>query len=95
MKSIYMVRHQAGGFLHEFLFEQEPTDEQLAPIYRLMKYRHGSEHPVLGGEMWLRVCKMDLIEGTTVPTVVLPSERSGPDGGEASAFTIRGEGKVG
>lgn len=94
---VYMIRHQAGGFLPEFIFAQEPNDEQLAPIRLLMAYRHGVEHPVLRGEeMWLRVYKMDLILGTAVPVVVLPNERAAAvDGGEATKFVASGEGHVG
>lgn len=94
MKHIYMVRHQIAGFLHEFIFAQEPSDEQLAPIRRLMASRHGVEFR--GEEIWMRVYKMDVIDDGAVPDVALP--RPAPDstgnGGAIPAMTITGTGIV-
>lgn len=70
MASIYIVRHQANGFVHEFPFSSPPTDEQKAAIGRLCFQRHGFGHVKTPSEpYWLKVVEVPLLGPSDVPDV--------------------------
>lgn len=66
---IYMVRHQANGFVHEFPFAQEPSAEQLAAVEKLCFQRFGASHPKNGEAYWTRVEQREVLGPDDVPDV--------------------------
>jgi hypothetical protein len=55
---IYMLRHQAGGFIPEFIFAAPPTDQQFGAVKRLCEIRYGTHHGKTKEEHWLRIIEI-------------------------------------
>lgn len=51
----FYFRHQAGGVIHDHPFDKKPTDNELAPLRKLMLERFGETHPKTGAPFWDRV----------------------------------------
>lgn len=71
MKTIFFLRHQAGGVIHEYPFAESPTPGQREPIETLMALRHGTTAQD-GSTLWMIVVPVQVIEPGEVPEVKLP-----------------------
>jgi hypothetical protein len=94
MAKIYLVRHQANGFVHEFPFAQEPSAEQLDAIKKLCFQRCGAEHPKSQEPYWVRVEERAVLGPKDIPDVpdrALSTVSSAAGMGE---FTVAGAGTV-
>lgn len=93
MSKIYLVRHQAAGFLHEFPFASAPTESQMAALAKLTFQRHGATHPKTKEPYWLRVDEFDVLGASDVPSVpdralVVANVAGAPE------FDVKAEGHV-
>lgn len=52
MKTVYLVRHQALGFLTGHAYAQEPTEDTLEGIRIRLAEVHGDAHPKTGEVYW-------------------------------------------
>ena len=94
MASIFYVRHQAAGVLHDYPFAAPPTKEQRDALASICFRSHGETHPKSKKKYWLRVVE--------VPVLGTSDEVKEPDlvpanmGGEAGAqqFEVSGTGTV-
>lgn len=62
MGSVYMLRHQAGGVLSQFVFERPPTGEQMLSAAFYFEQLHGSTHPKTKEPYWLRVVEVPVLQ---------------------------------
>lgn len=62
MDKVFMLRHQSGGFLSQFVLREEPTAEQLAHAMAWCCEKFGGEHPKSGERYWLRVVEVPVID---------------------------------
>jgi hypothetical protein len=69
---VYFLRHQAAGILSEFPFASPPTDEQIEAFARILRTRHGEEHPKTREPYWLRVYAAELLEADYMPAKPAP-----------------------
>lgn len=70
MASIFYVRHQAAGVVHEFPFAASPNEAQLAAVAKLCFQRFGASHPKTPDEpYWVRVVEVPLLDASDVPEV--------------------------
>jgi hypothetical protein len=69
MTSVFYVRHQAAGVMHEFPFRSPPTEEQQAAIARLCFQRCGGTHPKTNEPYWVRIVEIPLLSAADVPEV--------------------------
>jgi hypothetical protein len=69
MPSIYIVRHQGYGFVHEYPFAKEPTAQQLAAVERFCMQSRGVVHPKTGEKHWVKVVEVPLLGPSDVPDV--------------------------
>ena len=73
MKTIWVVRHQAEGFLVDHMFTEEPSSEQLEPLHKLMTARHGAKHPKSGKNYFFMVVQKQVFEPGEIPEVKVAS----------------------
>lgn len=59
MATLYFIRHQAAGILHEQFFVDPPQQAQIDAIVAQCESRHGKEHPKSGQPYWAKVIKID------------------------------------
>lgn len=90
MKTIFFLRHQAGGILAEWPFLSPPTEAQRKPIEDLMTRRYGSQHPKTKEPYWTKVESVSVIVGE-IPRVEAPA---GPSGVAITTPVARGAGFV-
>jgi hypothetical protein len=92
MSSIFIVRHQAYGFVHEYPFAKEPTAEQLAAVERLCLQSCGVNHPKTGEKHWVKVVEVPLLGAKDVPEVperaLSLSKENKADAGEMVASAV-------
>lgn len=69
MAQVYMLRHQAAGFIPQFVFANEPTEMQIAAVARMCEARHGIAHPKTEEPYWICAVPVDLVEGGAVPAL--------------------------
>jgi hypothetical protein len=91
-RSIFFVRHQAAGVLHDFPFEQAPSGGQVAAIARALETLHGDAHPKTGEPYWLRVVEVPLLgpEDVAAPA----GARGGVGSGELEQLRGDGAGEI-
>lgn len=87
---VYMIRHQAGGTLPEYLFAERPTETQLEPIRELLRARHGDKHPKTKQTYWLQVIEVVVMGRADIPRVELPGVPAGPAIGPAKISAVGG-----
>ncbi len=94
--SLYILRHQAAGYLHDFVFEGLPSKEQVKPIAAMLVRRHGAAHPKTGETWWLRAEPLATIAPGVIPEVASGQTSAGSDTGAAASpsFGVHGEGVV-
>lgn len=69
MATIYFVRHQAAGVLHQFPFAQSPTPAQVDALGKLCFQAHGAAHPKSKEPYWLTVVEVPTLGAGDVPEV--------------------------
>lgn len=70
MASVFFVRHQAAGVVHEYPFAETPNAEQMAAVGKLCFQRFGFGHVKTPDEpYWLRVVEVELLDTRTLPVV--------------------------
>ena len=86
MRTLYLLQHQHGGRLTQYVFSKPPTDAQMEVV--------GEEADLVYKPGWLRVCEILLIEDEIPPCLVWVADSdSGPgQGGNADIGRIRGNG---
>jgi len=85
MSSIFLVRHQAAGYVVEFPFASSPSAVQLAPVLAMLASRHGGAHKKTGEPFWHRVEEVPLVGPGEIPSVAVPEPSAGPAKASASA----------
>lgn len=68
MAKVYLARHQAAGYLTDFVFTKPPSDKQMEAIKKLCFQRHGEKHPKTEEPYWITVEERALV-GDEVPDV--------------------------
>ena len=68
MATIYFVRHQAAGVLHEYPFAAKPTQAQIDALGKLCFQSHGEAHPKTDEPYWLTVVETNVL-GSEIPEV--------------------------
>jgi len=67
---VYLVRHQAGNVIHEFVFAQVPSETQKVAVEKHCRQLYGVSHPKTPGEpYWTRVEERDVLGPDEVPVV--------------------------
>lgn len=61
MTSIFYIRHQSGGVMHEYPFSSEPTEKQKAAINKLCAQRYGVVHSKTLEPYWTSVVKINVL----------------------------------
>lgn len=69
MASVFYVRHQAAGVVHEYPFANSPSEAQIAAVGTLCFQRWGANHPKSNEAYWLRVVEVPLLGARDVPEV--------------------------
>lgn len=94
MAKVYIVRHQAAGYLATQPFSEPPTDEQVEALRRQCHQSFGASHSKTPGEpYWMKVVEFDLLDKSSVIDV---PERSLSLANEAGVgeFGVSGVGTV-
>ena len=87
--TVFFLRHQAAGIVHDHPFASRPTDAQIAPLRSLLEWRHGAAHPRTGQAYWMDVVAIEVHEDGAIPVVDIPAGAPGPRG-RASAVGVGG-----
>lgn len=93
MAKIYLVRHQAGGVLHDYPFAAPPSEKQLAALGKLCFQSHGAAHPKSKEPYWLKAVEVDVLGPNEVPAVPERS-LSVANAAGAAEFSVTGTGTV-
>jgi len=94
MSKVYFVRHQAAGFVTEYPFAEEPTEEQIAAVAKKCFQSFGGEHPKSKEEYWVKVFSFDVLGASDVPVVPDRSLSSVVNAAAAGEFLAAGTGTV-
>lgn len=91
-RSVFFVRHQAAGVVHQFAFLREPTDAQVAQVVAYCRsVGHAEGHPKSPDEpYWTRV-----VESPLLPQSAVAWEPAAPNQARSLAqFGSHGVGRI-
>jgi len=60
-KDIFIFRHQSGGFINEFIFNDPPTPQQTEAVKKICAVRYGTKHGKTKSEYWLKVFRLPVL----------------------------------
>jgi len=70
MSKVYLLRHQAHGYVTEFPFANPPSEEQTEAVRRFCFQLHGFGHPKTPTEpYYLKLVELDCLGPNDVPEV--------------------------
>lgn len=69
MATIYLIRHQSVGFVHEFPFAAPPTEAQVSAVLRICAQRLSAKEHAKTGEYWHKVVPVDVLDADDLPEV--------------------------
>jgi hypothetical protein len=64
MTKVYMIRHQAHGYLPQLVFSEPPSAEQMSLVARYFASLHGTHHPKLETEYWTRIVEVPVFSSS-------------------------------
>jgi hypothetical protein len=97
---MWIARHQQGGYLHQFIFEQYPTEQQAAGLEAYCAGKYGTIHPVKGTPWFLRFEELkplgaqDTIPVVDESAISSTSGVSGDIGAMVGEISVEGVGEV-
>lgn len=95
MRKIYVIRHQALGFVHEFPFANFPTEKQVDAVMRVCAVRLSAAEHAKTGEYWHKVVEVDVLDTNDLPaTVVSTGGLSVANAASAEEFSVSGKAHV-
>ena len=86
--NVYIIRHQAAGYIPEYIFAATPSQQQMAAVYAMCDQRYGLTHPKTQERYWIRWVAIPLQDASDLP---MPGDQDTANfGGNAVGAAVPG-----